>query len=146
MFHTVELVGDIEVKLWFIQKIIDMMAWFSFKLGKGLGARLQQIVEPIQIVRHSTTFVLGYKYTTDEWLDWQSPIDGYYYLLRHPIPSLHQLFLSAGFMGSITDELPEGMNDLSLTKEEGKVCNVVINKEEKGDPRGSKESNIDISN
>ncbi|KAK4726441.1 hypothetical protein R3W88_031358 [Solanum pinnatisectum] len=78
MYHTVELVGNIEVQPWFTQKIIDMMALF-------------------------------------------------------------------GFMGGIIDELLEYMNGLSLAKEEGKGCNVVINEEEKGDPRGSNEAKISIS-
>ena len=56
MYHTVELVGNIELQPWFSQKIIDMMAWFGFELGKGLGVELQGIVEPIQPVRYSTTF------------------------------------------------------------------------------------------
>ncbi|KAK4723775.1 hypothetical protein R3W88_026554 [Solanum pinnatisectum] len=77
MYHTVELVGNIEVQPWFSQKIIDMMAWFGFELEKGLGTNLQGIVEPIQPVRQSTTFGLGYKYTTEEWLDWHPPRDGY---------------------------------------------------------------------
>ncbi|KAK4737223.1 hypothetical protein R3W88_000920 [Solanum pinnatisectum] len=92
MYHTVELVGNIEVQPWFSQKIIDMMAWFGFELGKGLGTNLQGIVEPIQPVRHSTTFGLGYKYTTEEWLDWQPPRDGYYYPLKKLIPPFHQSF------------------------------------------------------
>ncbi|KAH0666015.1 hypothetical protein KY285_027221 [Solanum tuberosum] len=145
MYHTIELIGNIEVQSWFSQKIIDMMAWFGFELGKGLGANLQGIVEPIQPVRHSTTFGLGYKYTIEEWLDWQLPIDGYYYLLKKPIPPLHQSFRSTGFMGGLIDELLEGMKGLSLTIEEGKGCNFVINKEEKGDPRGSSEAKINIS-
>ncbi|XP_049347507.1 uncharacterized protein LOC125812061 [Solanum verrucosum] len=145
MYHTVELVGNIEVQPWFSQKIIDMMAWFGFELGKGLGANLQGIVEPIQPIRHSTTFGLGYKYTTEEWLDWQPPRDGYYYPLKKPIPPLHQSFRSTGFMGCIIGDLLEDMKGLSLTKEEGKGCNVVINEEEKGDPRGSNEAGISIS-
>ncbi|KAK4721841.1 hypothetical protein R3W88_012074 [Solanum pinnatisectum] len=130
MYHTVELVGNIEVQLWFSQKIIDMMAWF---------------VEPIQPVRHSTTFGLGYKYTTEEWLDWQPPRDGYYYPLKKPIPPLHQSFRSAGFMGGIIDGLQKELKGLSLTKEEGEGCNVVINEEEKGDPRRSDEAKISTS-
>ncbi|KAH0670746.1 hypothetical protein KY290_026144 [Solanum tuberosum] len=82
----------------------------------------------------------------EEWLDWQSPIDGYYYPLRQPVPPLHQSFRSAGFMEGITDEILEDMKGLCLTKEEGKGCNVVINEEEKGDPRGSKERKISINN
>ncbi|KAK4722013.1 hypothetical protein R3W88_012246 [Solanum pinnatisectum] len=121
------------------------MAWFGFELGKGLGANLQGIVEPIQPVQHSTTFGLGYKYTTEEWLDWQSPRDGYYYPLNKPIPALHQSFQSAGFMSGIIDVLLEDMKGLSLTKEEGEGCNVVINKEEKGDPRGDNETKISIN-
>ncbi|KAK4718674.1 hypothetical protein R3W88_017012 [Solanum pinnatisectum] len=84
MYHTIELVDNIEVQPWFSQKIIDMMAWFSFELGKG-------------------------------------------------------------FMGGIIDELLEDMKGLSLTKEKGKCCNVVINEEEKGDPRGGNETKISIS-
>ncbi|KAH0678309.1 hypothetical protein KY284_019394 [Solanum tuberosum] len=109
-----------------------MMAWFGFELGKGLGADLQEIVEPIQPVRHSTTFGLGYKYTTEEWLDWQPPRDGYYYPLKKPILPLHQSFRSAGFMGGLIDELLEDMEGLSLTKEEGKGCNV----DQRGGERG----------
>ena len=146
MYHTVELVGNIELQPWFSQKIIDMMAWFGFELGKGLGAKLQGIVEPIQPVRHSTTFGLGYKYTTEEWLDWRPPRDGYYYPLKKPIPPLYQSFRSAGFMGDNIDEISDDLKGLSLTKEEGKVCNVVINEEEKGGPSGSKEAKISVSN
>ncbi|XP_069150857.1 uncharacterized protein [Solanum lycopersicum] len=146
MYHTVELVGNIELQPWFSQKIIDMMAWFGFKLGKGLGAELQGIVEPIQPVRHSTTFGLGYKYTTEEWLDWRPPRDGYYYPLKKPIPPLYQSFRSADFMGGSIDEISDDLKGLSLTKEEGKVCNVVINEEEKGGPSGSKEAKISVSN
>ena len=146
MYHTVELVVNIELQPWFSQKIIDMMAWFGFELGKGLGAKLQGIVEPIQPVRHSTTFGLGYKYTTEEWLDWRPPRDGYYYPLKKPIPPLYQSFRSAGFMGDNIDEISDDLKGLSLTKEEGKVCNVVINEEEKGGPSGSKEVKIRVSN
>ncbi|KAH0639656.1 hypothetical protein KY285_036242 [Solanum tuberosum] len=121
------------------------MAWFGFELGKGLGANLQGIVEPIQPVRHSTTFGLGYKYTTEEWLDWQPPRDGYYYPLKKPIPPLPQSFRSAGFMDGIIDKVLEDMKSLSLTKEEGKGCNVVINEQEKEDPRGSSEAKININ-
>ena len=32
------------------------------------------------------------------------------------------------------DEISDDLKGLSLTKEEGKVCNVVINEEEKGGP------------
>ncbi|KAH0646335.1 hypothetical protein KY284_034219 [Solanum tuberosum] len=130
MYHTIELVGNIE---------------FGFELGKDLGANLQGIVEPIQSVHHSTTFGLGYEYTTEEWLDWQPPRDGYYYPLKKPIPPLHQSFRSAGFMGGIIDELLEDKKGLPLTKEEGKVCNVMINEEEKGHPRGSSEAKININ-
>ncbi|KAK4707118.1 hypothetical protein R3W88_033332 [Solanum pinnatisectum] len=126
-------------------KIIDMMAWFGVELGKGLGANLQGIVEPIRPVRHSITFGLGYKYTTEEWLDWQPFREGYYYPLKKPIPPLHQSFRSAGFMGGIIDELLEDMKGFSLIKEEGKGCNVVTNDEEKGDPRESDEAKINIS-
>ncbi|KAK4733722.1 hypothetical protein R3W88_007983 [Solanum pinnatisectum] len=145
MYHTVELVGNIELQSWFSQKIIAKMAWFGFDLGKGLGANLQGIVEPIQLVRHSTTFGLGYKYTTEEWLDWQPFREGYYYSLKKPIPPLHQSFRSAGFIGGFIDELLEDMKGLSLIKEEGKGCNVVTNEEEKGDPRESDEAKISIS-
>uniref|UniRef100_A0A3Q7JXA6 G-patch domain-containing protein n=1 Tax=Solanum lycopersicum TaxID=4081 RepID=A0A3Q7JXA6_SOLLC len=134
LVDVVELVGNIELQPWFSQKIIDMMAWFGFELGKGLGAELQGIVEPIQ------------PYTTEEWLDWQPPRDGYYYPLKKPIPPLHQSFRSTGFMGGIIDEISEDLKGLSLTKEEAKVCNVVINKEEKGGPSGSKEAKIRVSN
>ncbi|XP_049406209.1 uncharacterized protein LOC125869828 [Solanum stenotomum] len=75
----------------------------------------------------------------------EPPRDGYYYPLKKPISPLHQSFRSAGFMGGIMDELLEDMKGLSLTKEEGKVCNVVINAEEKGDPRGSSEVKINMS-
>ncbi|KAH0748547.1 hypothetical protein KY290_027779 [Solanum tuberosum] len=34
MFHMVELVGNIEVQPRYSQKIIEMMLWFSFELGK----------------------------------------------------------------------------------------------------------------
>ncbi|TMW84426.1 hypothetical protein EJD97_025231 [Solanum chilense] len=146
MYHTVELIGNIELQPWFSQKIIAMMVWFSFELEKGLGAEFQGIVEPIQPFRHSTTFDLGYKYTVEEWLDWQPPRDGYYYPLKKPIPPLHQSFRSADFMGGIIDEISDDLKGLSLTKEEGKVCNVVINEEEKGGPSGSKEANISVSN
>ncbi|KAH0773787.1 hypothetical protein KY290_010924 [Solanum tuberosum] len=145
MYHTIELVGNIEVQPWFSQKIIVLITWFGFDLRKGLGANLQGIVELIQLIHHSTTFGLGYKYTTEEWLDWQPPRDGYYYPLKKPIPSLHQSFRSAGFMGGIIVELLEDIKGLSLTKEEGKGYNVVINEEEKGDPRGSSEAKISIS-
>ena len=56
MYHTVDLVGNIELEFWFSQKMIYMMAWFGFELGKGLWDELQGIVEPIQPVRYSTTF------------------------------------------------------------------------------------------
>ena len=49
-------------------------------------------------------------------------------------------------MGGIIDEISEDLKGLSLTKEEAKVCNVVINKEEKGGPSGSKEAKIRVSN
>lgn len=62
MFHTMELVDNIEVQPWYSQKIINMMLWFGFKLGKGLGSRLQGIVELIQPTRHLTTFGLEYIY------------------------------------------------------------------------------------
>ncbi|XP_069147092.1 uncharacterized protein [Solanum lycopersicum] len=120
MYHTVELVG--------------------------LGAQLQGIVKPIQLVRHSTTFGLGYKYTTEEWLDWQPPRDGYYYPLKKSIPPLYQSFRSAGFMGGSIDEISDDLKGLSLTKEEGKVCTIVINEEEKGGPSGSREAKISVSN
>ncbi|KAK4708796.1 hypothetical protein R3W88_029721 [Solanum pinnatisectum] len=123
----------------------DRMMLFGFELRKGLGANIQGIVEPIQPVLHSTTFGLGYKYTTEEWLDWQPPRDGYYYPLKKPIPPLNQSFRSAGFMGGIIDELLENMKGLSLTKEEGKGYNIMINEEEKGEPRGSDEAKINIS-
>ncbi|KAK4737311.1 hypothetical protein R3W88_001008 [Solanum pinnatisectum] len=48
-------------------------------------------------------------------------------------------------MGGIMDELLEDMKGLALTKEEGKGCNVMINEEDKGDPRGSNEAKINIS-
>ena len=118
----------------------------QFQAWKGLGAELQGIVEPIQPVRHSTTFGLGYKYTIEEWLDWQPPRDGYYYPLKKPIPPLHQSFQSACFMGGSIDEISDDLKGLSLTKEEGKVCNIVINEEEKGGPSGSKEAKISVSN
>ncbi|KAH0658225.1 hypothetical protein KY289_026973 [Solanum tuberosum] len=102
MFHTVELVGNIEVQPWYSQKIIEMMLWFGFELGK-------------------------------EWIDWQPLIEGYYYPLRKLIPPLHQSFRSIGFMSSITDDVLHDMKGLSLTKEEEKSCNAVINEEEKGD-------------
>ena len=107
---------------------------------------MQGIVEPIQPGRHSTTFGLGYKYTTEEWLDWQPPRDRYYYPLKKPIPPLYQSFRSVGFMGGNIDEISDDLKGLSLTKEEGKVCNVVINEEEKGGPSGSKEAKISVSN
>ncbi|KAK4726429.1 hypothetical protein R3W88_031346 [Solanum pinnatisectum] len=78
MYHTVELVGNIEVQPWFSQKIIDMMAWF-------------------------------------------------------------------GFMSGIIDGLQEDLKGLSLIKEEGEGCNVVINEEERGDPRRSNEAKISTS-
>ncbi|KAK4733723.1 hypothetical protein R3W88_007984 [Solanum pinnatisectum] len=127
------------------KKIIDMMAWFGFEFGKSLGANLQGIVKPIQSVRHSTNFGLGYKYTMDEWLDWQPFREGYYYPLKKPIRPLHQYFRSAGFMGGIIDELLEDMKGLSLIKEDGKGYNVMTNEEEKGDPRESDEAKISIS-
>ncbi|KAK4726919.1 hypothetical protein R3W88_031836 [Solanum pinnatisectum] len=48
-------------------------------------------------------------------------------------------------MGGIIDELLEDMKGLSLAKEEGKGNNVVINEEEKGDPRGRNEVKISIN-
>ncbi|KAK4727619.1 hypothetical protein R3W88_032536 [Solanum pinnatisectum] len=48
-------------------------------------------------------------------------------------------------MGDIIDELLEDMKGLSLTNEEGKGYNVMINEEEKGEPRGSNEAKISIS-
>ena len=62
MYHTVELVRNIELYPWFSQKIIDMMAWFGFELGKGLWDELQGIVEPIHPFRHSTT--IGFDIST----------------------------------------------------------------------------------
>lgn len=111
-----------------------------------MGSELQGIVEPIQPVQHSTTFGLGYKYTNEEWLDWQPPKNGYYYPLKKPILSLHQSFRSAGFMKCFIDEILHDLKGLSLTKEEGKVCNVVINEEEKGSPSGRREAKISVSN
>uniref|UniRef100_A0A3Q7HPC8 Uncharacterized protein n=1 Tax=Solanum lycopersicum TaxID=4081 RepID=A0A3Q7HPC8_SOLLC len=117
-----------------------------FRAWERFGAELQGIIEPIQPVRHSTTFGLGYKYTTEEWIDWQPPRDGYYYPLKKPIPPLHPSFRSADFMGGSIDEISDDLKGLSLTKEEGKVCNIVINEEEKGGPSGSKEAKISVSN
>lgn len=81
---------------------------------------------------------MWYEYTTKEWFDWQPIRYGYSYPLKEPIQPLHQSFRSPGFICGIIGEFLEEMKGLSLTKEEGKVCNVIINKEEKGDPRGSK--------
>ncbi|TMW81108.1 hypothetical protein EJD97_011875 [Solanum chilense] len=49
-------------------------------------------------------------------------------------------------MGGIIDEITDDLKGLSPNKEEGKVCNVVINKEEKGGPSGSKKAKISVSN
>ena len=49
-------------------------------------------------------------------------------------------------MGGSIDEILDELKGLSLTKEEGKVCNVMINEEEKGGPSGSKEAKISVSN
>ena len=45
-------------------------------------------------------------------------------------------------MGGSIDEISDDLKGLSLTKEEGKICNVVINEDEKEGPSGSKEAKI----
>ena len=49
-------------------------------------------------------------------------------------------------MGDNIDEISDDLKGLSLTKEEGKVCNVMINEEEKEGPSGIKEAKISVSN
>ncbi|TMW94279.1 hypothetical protein EJD97_010493 [Solanum chilense] len=48
-------------------------------------------------------------------------------------------------MGGSIDEISDDLKGLSLTKEEGKVCNVMINEEGKRGPSGSKEAKISVS-
>ncbi|KAK4707121.1 hypothetical protein R3W88_033335 [Solanum pinnatisectum] len=49
MYHTVELVGNIELQPWFRQKIIDMMAWFGFELGKGfMGGIIDELLDDMK--------------------------------------------------------------------------------------------------
>lgn len=40
MFHTMESIGDIELKPWYSQKILSILLWLGYEPCKRLEARL----------------------------------------------------------------------------------------------------------
>ncbi|OIT05467.1 hypothetical protein A4A49_61557, partial [Nicotiana attenuata] len=84
----------------------------GFEPGRGLGARLHGIVEPIQLPGQNNTFGLGYEPTPKEVsearLKKKSDI-----VLPQPIPPLDE---------DAEDDLVEGIRNLFLVD-----CNVILN-------------------
>ncbi|KAM3343173.1 hypothetical protein P3S68_028139 [Capsicum galapagoense] len=102
------------------------MHWFGSEEDKGLGAKLQGIIGPIRPKFKMDTFGLGYEYTTEEYLDWKSPL-GCYCPLPNPLPTLRKTFRLAGFLDNLEKDILKSLRFLFLTEEDG--CHDIISEE-----------------
>ncbi|KAK6803430.1 hypothetical protein RDI58_001214 [Solanum bulbocastanum] len=107
-----------------------MVAWEMLKNGfipnQGLGAKLNGIVEPIQLFGQKYTFGLGYEPTPEEVsltnLKRKSDIP-----LPQPIPALNRSFSKAfaaqGLEEAVENNLVEGLKNLFIEEAE---CNMIL--------------------
>ncbi|KAG5589746.1 hypothetical protein H5410_040260 [Solanum commersonii] len=110
--------------------VLIMVAWEMLKNGfipgQGLGAKLDGIVESIQLSGQKYTFGLGYEPTLEEIssanLKRKSDIP-----LPQPIPPLNQsfskVFAVQGLEEAIEDNLTEGLKNLFIEEAE---CNMIL--------------------
>ncbi|KAG5604624.1 hypothetical protein H5410_026116 [Solanum commersonii] len=98
----------------------------GFIPGQGLGAKLDGIVEPIQLPGQKYTFGLGYEPTPEEIssANLKRKSDN---PLPQPIPPLNQSFSKAfaaeGLEEAVEDNLTEGLKNLFIEETE---CNVIL--------------------
>lgn len=98
MFHIVKLVVSIEPKSRYSQKILSMLLWLGYEPGRGLGAKLQDMTKLIS--HHVKNDIVDLRY------EGEVPI-GIHTLdfeLQRPLPSVYQIFQSAGFLKSCLDK------------------------------------------
>lgn len=81
----------------------------GYEPGNGLRAKLQGIIEPIQPKFKKDTFGLGYKYTTEEYRDWESPL-GRCCPLPNLLPTQHKTFRSAGFPDNLEEDILKSLS------------------------------------
>lgn len=101
MFHTVELVGNVEP--WYSQKVLNMLRWLGYESGKGLGTKLQGIIEPIIPDIREYTIKVGYEGV---------PKNNGIFKLRHHFPSLYQTFRSVRFLINKVEEEEDMLKSL----------------------------------
>ena len=130
VFHTREIMCATQVERVKLPRVLMMIAWEmlknGFMPGRGLGANLDGIVEPIQLPGQKYTFGLGYEPTPEEVslanLKRKSDIP-----LPQPIPLLNQSF-SKAFVAQESEEaaednLVEGFKNLFIEEAE---CNMIL--------------------
>ncbi|KAG5631046.1 hypothetical protein H5410_002763 [Solanum commersonii] len=130
VFHIREIVCATRVRKANLPRVLMMVAWEMLKNGfipgQGLGAKLDGIVEPIQLPGQKYTFGLGYEPTPEEIssanLKRKSDIP-----LPQPIPPLNQSFSKAfaaqGSEEAVEDNLTEGLKNLFIEEAE---CNMIL--------------------
>ncbi|KAG5628975.1 hypothetical protein H5410_000692 [Solanum commersonii] len=130
VFHIREIVCATQVGKANLPRVLMMVAWEMLKNGfipgQGLGAKLDGIVEPIQLSGQKYTFGLGYEPTPEEIssaiLKRKSDIP-----LPQPIPPLNQsfskMFVAQGLEEAVEDNLTEGLKNLFIEESE---CNMIL--------------------
>jgi len=130
VFHIREIMCATQVGKANLPRVLMMVAWEMLKNGfipgQGLGAKLDGIVEPIQLPGQKYTFGLGYEPTPEEIssanLKRKSDIP-----LPQPIPPLNQSFSKAfaaqGLEEAVEDNLTEGLKNLFIEEAE---CNMIL--------------------
>ncbi|XP_049381345.1 uncharacterized protein LOC125845898 [Solanum stenotomum] len=130
VFHIREIVCATQVGKTNLPRVLLIVAWEMLKNGfipgQGLGAKLDGIVEPIQLHGQKYTFGLGYEPTLEEIssvnLKRKSDIP-----LPQPIPPLNQSFSKAfaaqGLEEAVEDNLIEGLKNLFIEEAE---CNMIL--------------------
>ncbi|KAH0706141.1 hypothetical protein KY289_011217 [Solanum tuberosum] len=133
--HTLKFVWNhkeivVHGKVWKSWIVHMMVAWEMMKngfiLGQGLGAKLNGIVEPIQLPGQKYTFGLGYEPTLEE-VSSANLIRKTDIPLPQPIPLLNQSFSKAFIAQELEettkDSLVKGLKNLFIDEVK---CNMIL--------------------